>query len=186
LVGHVSRHAAQRLRCVQVFFAQHIASRSSGCSKHTNYGVRDYARGATPWRVVFCKKLKKRNGATSPTKNLEGKLSSHRASAFRRLTILLVGSHDITCDTNVAGERGAADAERDVRGFAHASIPRKAIGTSSATTRRCRPRSLEIPRFHSHPEAASAHQLALQHGDVGFLVAVDAALRVLLAARTAE
>jgi hypothetical protein len=31
---------------------------------------------------------------------------------------LLVGSHDITCDTNVAGERGAADAERDVRGFA--------------------------------------------------------------------
>ena len=40
--------------------------------------------------------------------------------------------------STVAGERGAADAERDVRGFALQVLHRaKAIGTSSATTRRC-------------------------------------------------
>ena len=36
----------------------------------------------------------------------------------------------------VAGERGAADAERDLRGFAIKVIPRKATGTWSAITRR--------------------------------------------------
>jgi hypothetical protein len=38
--------------------------------------------------------------------------------------------------TTVAGERGAADAERDIRGFAVSSIPRKVTGIWSATTRR--------------------------------------------------
>ena len=38
--------------------------------------------------------------------------------------------------STVAGERGAADAERDIRGFASSSIPIRATGTSWATTRR--------------------------------------------------
>ena len=41
----------------------------------------------------------------------------------------------------VAGERGAADAVRDIRGFATSSTPTKATGTSSATT----PRSSSMP-----------------------------------------
>ena len=38
--------------------------------------------------------------------------------------------------STVAGERGAADAERDVRGFAVKSTPRKATGIWLATTHR--------------------------------------------------
>ena len=38
--------------------------------------------------------------------------------------------------STVAGERGAADTERDIRGCAINSIPKKAIGTSLATTPR--------------------------------------------------
>jgi catalase len=39
--------------------------------------------------------------------------------------------------STVAGERGAADAERDVRGFALKFYTTRATGTWSATTRRC-------------------------------------------------
>jgi catalase len=46
--------------------------------------------------------------------------------------------------STVAGERGAADAERDVRGFA----------------------------LRFYPEAPPANQHAVQHGDVGLLVAL--------------
>src|SRR6476660_5940972 len=53
--------------------------------------------------------------------------------------------------STVAGERGAADDERHVRGVA---------------------RRAEIPGFHPHPEAPPANQHAVQHGDVGLLVAL--------------
>jgi catalase len=39
--------------------------------------------------------------------------------------------------STVAGERGAADAERDIRDFQSSSTRRKAIGTLSATTPLC-------------------------------------------------
>ena len=38
--------------------------------------------------------------------------------------------------STVAGERGAADAERDIRGFAVITTPKKATGTSLVTTPR--------------------------------------------------
>lgn len=39
--------------------------------------------------------------------------------------------------TTVAGERGAADAERDIRGFASSSIPKRVTGIWWVTIRLC-------------------------------------------------
>ena len=75
--------------------------------------------------------------------------------------------------SNVAGELGAADAERDVRGFAlkfYTEDGNWDLGRQQHAGI-LRPRCLQISRFHPHAEASSAHQHALADRDVGFLVA---------------
>ena len=76
--------------------------------------------------------------------------------------------------STVAGERGAADAERDVRGFALKFYTEEGnwdlVGNNTPVFFVRDP--LQVPRLHPHPEAPPAHQPALAHGDVGFLVAV--------------
>ncbi len=76
--------------------------------------------------------------------------------------------------STVAGEKGAADAERDVRGFALQVLYRgRQLGPGRQQHAGVlRARSLQVPRFHPHPEARPAHQLRNRHRDVGFLVAV--------------
>jgi len=71
--------------------------------------------------------------------------------------------------TTVAGERGAADAERDIRGFAIKSTPRKATGTWSATTRRCLLRDpLKFPDLNHASQARSTHNLRQREEQLGF------------------
>jgi catalase len=98
---------------------------------------------------LLLEKLAHQNRERIPERTVHAKGSA----AYGTLTI----AHDITKYTKakvlqkgkkteaflrlstVAGERGAADAERDVRGFAlrlYASTPKKATGIWSATTRR--------------------------------------------------
>ena len=76
--------------------------------------------------------------------------------------------------STVAGELGAADAERDVRGFALQVLHRgRQLGSGRQQHAGVlHPRPAEVPRLHPHPEAASAHQPALADRDVGLLVAV--------------
>jgi len=75
--------------------------------------------------------------------------------------------------STVAGERGAADAERDVRGFAMKFYTRgRQLGPGRqqhAGLFRARP--LQIPRLHPHAKARPQDQHAQRDGDVGFMVA---------------
>ena len=76
--------------------------------------------------------------------------------------------------STVAGELGAADAERDVRGFALKFYTEEGnwdlVGNNTPVffVRD----AYKFPGLHPHPEAPSAHQHALADRDVGFLVAV--------------
>ena len=76
--------------------------------------------------------------------------------------------------STVAGERGAADAERDVRGFALKFYTEEGnwdlVGNNTPVFFVRDP--LQVPRLHPHAEARSADQPAQHHGDVGLLVAV--------------
>ena len=76
--------------------------------------------------------------------------------------------------STVAGELGAADAERDVRGFALKFYTEEGnwdlVGNNTPVFFVRDP--LQVPRLHPHPEAPSADQPALADRDVGFLVAV--------------
>jgi catalase len=76
--------------------------------------------------------------------------------------------------STVAGELGAADAERDVRGFALKFYTEEGnsdlVGNNTPVFFRAR--SLQVPGLHSHAEAAPEDQHALADGNVGFLVAV--------------
>ena len=76
--------------------------------------------------------------------------------------------------STVAGEAGAADAERDVRGFALKFYTEEGnwdlVGNNTPVFFVRDP--LQVPGLHPHPEAASADQPALADRDVGFLVAV--------------
>ena len=76
--------------------------------------------------------------------------------------------------STVAGERGAADAERDVRGFALKFYTEEGnwdlVGNNTPVFFIRDP--LKVPRLHSHAEAPPEDQPALAHGHVGFLVAV--------------
>ena len=76
--------------------------------------------------------------------------------------------------STVAGELGAADAERDVRGF---SVKFSHRGRQLGSRRQqhadlLHPRSAEVPGFHPHPEAPPQDQPAFGHRDVGLLVPV--------------
>jgi len=76
--------------------------------------------------------------------------------------------------STVAGERGAADAERDVRGFALRFYTEEGnwdiVGNNNPGV--FRPRSPQISGLYSYPEASSQDQSALADGNVGLLVAV--------------
>ena len=76
--------------------------------------------------------------------------------------------------STVAGELGAADAERDVRGFALKFYTEEGnwdlVGNNTPVFFVRDP--LQVPRLHPHPEAPSQDQHALADRDVGFLVAV--------------
>jgi hypothetical protein len=76
--------------------------------------------------------------------------------------------------STVAGELGAADAERDVRGFALKFYSEEGnwdmVGKKYAGL--LYPRSLQVSRFHPYAEAPSAHQHALADRNVGLVVAV--------------
>ena len=75
--------------------------------------------------------------------------------------------------STVAGELGAADAERDVRGFALKFYTEEGnwdlVGNNTPVFFVRDP--LQIPRFHSHAEAPPQDQHALDDRDVGLLVA---------------
>lgn len=63
--------------------------------------------------------------------------------------------------STVAGERGAADAERDVRGFAIKFYTDEGNWDWSATTPGVlHPRPAQVPRLHPHPEARPQDQPA--------------------------
>ena len=77
--------------------------------------------------------------------------------------------------STVAGERGAADAERDVRGFALKFYTEEGnwdiVGNNTPVFFVRDP--VQVPRLHPHAEAPSRHQPALADRHVGFLVAVS-------------
>jgi catalase len=74
--------------------------------------------------------------------------------------------------STVAGEAGAADAERDVRGFALKFYTEDGnwdlVGNNTPVFFVRDPYKF---RFHPHAEAAPAHEFTIRDGDVGFLVA---------------
>ncbi len=74
--------------------------------------------------------------------------------------------------STVAGERGAADAERDVRGFAVKFYTEDGnwdmVGNNTPVF--FGTRSLQIRRLHPYAEARSQNKHALQHSHVGLLV----------------
>jgi len=76
--------------------------------------------------------------------------------------------------STVAGERGAADAERDVRGFAMKFYTEEGnwdlVGKQHAGVLRAR--SVQVPRLHPHAEARPQDEPPEQDGDVGLLVAL--------------
>ena len=76
--------------------------------------------------------------------------------------------------STVAGERGAADAERDVRGFALKVYTEEGnwdlVGNNTPVFFRARP--LQVSGFHPHAKTRSQNQLAQPDFDVGFLVAL--------------
>ena len=75
--------------------------------------------------------------------------------------------------STVAGELGAADAERDVRGFALKFYTEEGNWDLSATTRRSSLSAIRTSSLTSFTrKSASEDQPALQHGHVGLLVLV--------------
>jgi catalase len=76
--------------------------------------------------------------------------------------------------STVAGERGAADAERDVRGFAIKFYTEEGnwdlVGNNTPVFLRAR--SIQVSRFHPHPKTRPQVQPAQSDGHVGFLVAL--------------
>ena len=76
--------------------------------------------------------------------------------------------------STVAGERGAADAERDVRGFALKVYTEEGnwdlVGNNTPVFFVRDP--LQIPRLHPHPKARPQNQPAQHDRRMGFLVAV--------------
>ena len=107
-------------------------------------------------------------GTLTVTKDITRYTSAEIFSAVGKKTEMLARF------STVAGELGAADHERDVRGFALKFYteagqlgPRR---QQHARVLRARP--LQVPRLHPHAKAPPEDQHALADGDVGFLVAV--------------
>jgi catalase len=75
--------------------------------------------------------------------------------------------------STVAGERGAADAERHSRLCAQVLYGRRQLGSGRQQhPGLLRSRSAQIPGFHPHAEATSQDQSGFADRDVGILVAV--------------
>jgi catalase len=100
---------------------------------------------------------------------------THDISHLTCAKVLQVGTETsmIARFSTVAGEMGAADHERDVRGFALKFYTEDGnwdlVGNNTPVFF---VRDPQIPRLHPHAKTPPTHQYQVTHCDVGFLVSV--------------